>query len=207
MIKDDKKHDINQDIKHSQKMKKLKDIVDTGIKKATIEKGTIILITGNGKGKSTSAFGTLARALGHKQKTAVVQFLKGEFVTGEFLFFSENENCDYNAIGDGFTWDTQNKEKDIETANKAYLKTKEFLTNSNIGLVVLDEITYMFKYNYLDTDEFIKLLNNRPKMQTVIITGRGANEKLMEVSDTVSIINDKKHAFRNGIKAKKGVDW
>lgn len=193
--------------KHKQKMQKLKEVVDNAIAKATIEQGIIILITGNGKGKSTSAFGTLARALGHDKNCGVVQFLKGEFLTGEHLFFSQQANCDYHAIGDGFTWNTQNRDSDIATAKKAYDQAIQFLTDDNIDLVVLDEITYMFKYNYLEIEPFIEALRNRPKMQTVIITGRGAKPELKEIADTVSVIGDEKHAFRAGIAAQKGVDW
>lgn len=193
--------------KHKQKMQKLKEVVDNAIAKATIEQGIIILITGNGKGKSTSAFGTLARALGHDKNCGVVQFLKGEFLTGEHLFFSQQANCDYHAIGDGFTWNTQNRDSDIATAKKAYDQAIQFLTDDNIDLVVLDEVTYMFKYNYLEIEPFIEALRNRPKMQTVIITGRGAKPELKEIADTVSVIGDEKHAFRAGIAAQKGVDW
>ncbi len=193
--------------KHKQKMQKLKQVVDDAVAKATIEKGIVILITGNGKGKSTSAFGTLARALGHGKKCGVVQFLKGEFLTGEHLFFDKQPNCEYHAIGDGFTWNTQDREKDIETAEKAYQQAVKFLTDDSIDLVVLDEITYMFKYQYLPIEPFLEALNNRPRMQSVIITGRGAKSELKDIADTVSVIGDEKHAFRAGIMAQKGVDW
>lgn len=193
--------------KHKQKMQKLKEVVDNAIAKATLEQGIVILITGNGKGKSTSAFGTLARALGHGKKCGVVQFLKGEFLTGEHLFFSKQANCEYHAIGDGFTWNTQDRENDIATAKKAYAQAIQFIENPNIDLVILDEITYMFKYQYLDIEPFLEALKNRPKMQTVIITGRGAKPELKDIADTVSVIGDEKHAFRAGIAAQKGVDW
>lgn len=193
--------------RHKEKMQKLKQVVDAGIAKATKEQGIVIVITGNGKGKSTSAFGTAARALGHGQKVGVVQFLKGQFTTGEYLFFSQQENCEYHAIGDGFTWDTQDRERDIATAQKAYAQAEKFLCDKTIRLLVLDEITYLFKYRYLELDAFLALLEKRPKMQTVIITGRGASKALREVADTVSVIGDEKHAYRAGIKAQKGVDW
>lgn len=193
--------------KHKAKMQKLKAVVEESIAAATKEQGIVIVITGNGKGKSTSAFGTLARALGHGHKVAVVQFLKGQFTTGEHLFFSQQANCEYHAIGDGFTWDTQNKAQDIATAKVAYAQAERFLTDASLDLVVLDEMTYMFKYQYLPLEPFLDLLRQRPKMQTVIITGRGASPKLQEFADTVSVIGDKKHAFRAGIKARPGVDW
>lgn len=196
-----------QDDKHKARMQKIKAVVDENIAAATKEQGIVIVITGNGKGKSTSAFGTLARALGHGHKVAVVQFLKGQFTTGEHLFFSQQANCEYHAIGDGFTWDTQNKAQDIATAKVAYAQAERFLTDDSLDLVVLDEITYMFKYQYLPLEPFLDLLRQRPKMQTVIITGRGASPELRELADTVSVIADKKHAFRAGIKARPGVDW
>lgn len=193
--------------KHEKKMKKLKAAVDASVEAATIEQGIVIVITGNGKGKSTSAFGTAARALGHGHKVGVVQFLKGAFTTGEHLFFSQQENCEYHAIGDGFTWDTQNRENDIATAKKAYAQAEKFLQDESVDLVVLDEITYMFKYQYLPLEPFLTLLQQRPKMQTVVITGRGAKPALKDFADTVSVIGDEKHAFRAGIKARPGVDW
>lgn len=195
------------DKKHQNKMQKLKSAVDAGIAAATKEQGIVILITGNGKGKSTAAFGTAARALGHGLNVGVVQFLKGQFSTGEQLFFSRQANCDYHAIGDGFTWETQNRDSDIMTAKKAYTQAEKFLTDEQIDLLILDEITYLFKYHYLPLKPFLTALAQRPKMQTVIITGRGAKPELKAIADTVSVIADEKHAFRAGIKAQKGVDW
>ncbi len=193
--------------KHQSKMQKLKACVDASVAAADKEQGIIIVITGNGKGKSTSAFGTAARALGHGHNVGVVQFLKGAFTTGEHLFFSRQENCAYHAIGDGFTWETQNRDQDIATAQKAYAQAEKFLRDDSVDLVVLDEITYMFKYDYLPIEPFLTLLKNRPKMQTVIITGRAAKRALKDIADTVSVIGDEKHAFRAGIKARPGVDW
>lgn len=198
---------IHTNKKHKQQMQKLKAVVDAGIEHATAEQGTVIVITGNGKGKSTSAFGTVARALGHGQRVGVVQYLKGDTVTGEYQFFGQQANCEYHAIGDGFTWDTQNREADITTAQKAYAQTERLLSDESIDLVVLDEMTYMFKYDYLPLEPFITALQHRPPMQTVIITGRGAKPALKAVADTVSVIGDEKHAFRAGIKARKGVDF
>lgn len=205
--KQQSRKNIEQNKKHKAKMQRLKAVVDAGIAAATKEQGIIIVITGNGKGKSTSAFGTVARALGHGKRVGVVQFLKGEFITGEHVFFSQQANCEYHAIGDGFTWDTQNREQDIATAEKAYAQALQFLQDDRIDLLVLDEITYLFQYQYLSLEPFLKALSERPVMQTVIITGRGAKVKLKEIADTVSVIDDEKHAYRAGIKAQKGVDW
>lgn len=193
--------------KHKNKMQKLKEVVDASIAAATKEQGIVIVITGNGKGKSTSAFGTAARALGHGHRVGVVQFLKGEFTTGEHLFFAKQENCEYHAIGDGFTWNTQDREADIATAKKAYAQAEQFLGDESVDLVILDELTYMFKYDYLPIEPFLDLLRQRPTMQTVIITGRGAKPALKEIADTVSVVGDEKHAFRAGIAARPGVDW
>lgn len=192
---------------HQQKMQRLKTAVDHSIAQATEKRGIIILLTGNGKGKSTSAFGSVARALGHGQRVGVVQFLKGDFITGEYRFFSQQAHCDYHAIGDGFTWETQNRQQDIQTAQKAYRQAVKLLSDDNVDLLVLDEITYLFKYNYLPLTPFLNALQQRPRMQTVIITGRGAKPALKAIADTVSVIIDEKHAFRAGIAASPGVDW
>lgn len=192
---------------HKSRMQKLKTVVDRGIAAATKEQGIIIVLTGNGKGKSTAAFGSVARALGHGHRVAVVQFLKGQLTTGEQRFFSQQAGCDYHAVGDGFTWETQDREKDIATATLAYRQAERFLTDQSVDLLVLDEITYLFKYQYLPLAPFLQRLKERPKMQTVIITGRGAQTQLKELADTVSVIKDEKHAFRSGIKARPGVDW
>lgn len=193
--------------KHKRKMQKLKAVVDANIAAADKSQGIVIVITGDGKGKSTSAFGTAARALGHGQKVGVVQFLKGELTTGEYLFFSQQKDCEYHAIGDGFTWETQNRDSDIATAKRAYAQAEKFLCDDSVDLVVLDEITYLFKYQYLPLEPFLTRLKQRPPMQSVIITGRGAKNELIAIADTVSVIVDKKHAFRAGIKARAGVDW
>lgn len=192
---------------HQQQMQELRKKVKAGIAAATKKQGIVIVITGDGKGKSTSAFGTAARALGHGNKVGVVQFLKGKVTTGEHKFFAQQDNCEYHAIGDGFTWDTQNREQDIATAKRAYQQSEEFLTDDSINLVVLDELTYMFNYQYLELEPFIALLAKRPPMQTVVITGREAPPQLTEAADTVSVIGDEKHAFRAGIRAQRGVDW
>lgn len=192
---------------HKASMQKLKAVVDDSIAAATKEQGIIIILTGNGKGKSTAAFGSVARALGHGQRVAVVQFLKGRLTTGEQRFFSQQQGCDYHALGDGFTWETQDREKDIATAKLAYQQAEKYLTDKSVDLLILDEITYLFSYRYLPLSPFLQRLKQRPKMQTVIITGRGAQAELRNLADTVSVIEDEKHAFRSGIKARPGVDW
>ncbi|MCG8312611.1 MAG: cob(I)yrinic acid a,c-diamide adenosyltransferase [Pseudomonadales bacterium] len=201
-LSDDKKQ------RHKERMQKKKEIVDAGIEKAQEVRGIVILITGNGKGKSTSAFGTAFRALGHGHKLGVVQFIKGTQSSGEILYLQNHSpETSYHAMATGFTWNTQDWDKDKAAAEEAWAAAKTMLLDDTIDLVVLDEITYMLKYNYLDTNEVIDAINNRPFMQTVILTGRGAKPELVELADTVSEICDEKHAFKAGVKARAGVDF
>jgi len=193
--------------KHQQKMKKRKEVLDAKIAKATEERGVLILMKGNGKGKSSSAFGTMARALGHQQKAGVIQFIKGRKHTGEFLFFKDHPQVDFNVMGHGFTWETQDKQKDIEAAKKAWVKAKSMLEDPTLNILIFDELSYMFKYGYLDVIPVVEALQNRPKHQNVIITGRTMAVELQEIADTISIVQDEKHAFRQGVKAQAGIEW
>jgi len=193
--------------KHQQKMKKRKEVLDAKIAKATEERGVLILMKGNGKGKSSSAFGTMARALGHQQKAGVIQFIKGRKHTGEFLFFKDHPQVDFNVMGHGFTWETQDKQKDIEAAKKAWVKAKFMLEDPTLNILIFDELSYMFKYGYLDVIPVVEALQNRPKHQNVIITGRTMTVELQEIADTISIVQDEKHAFRQGVKAQAGIEW
>ena len=191
---------------HKQRMQKLKEKVDSRIDNATDERGLLIVITGNGKGKSTSGFGTVARAVGHGLNAAVAQFIKGTWACGERQLL-ENAGVKFSVMGTGFTWNTQDKEKDIAAAKQVWLKCKALLNDTNLDVVLLDEMTYMLSYKYLDLDEVIEALNNRPKHQHVIITGRACHRAIIELADTVSEVQSIKHAFDNGIKAQKGIDW
>ncbi len=191
---------------HKQRMQKLKEKVDSRIETATDERGLLIVITGNGKGKSTSGFGTVARAVGHGLNAAVAQFIKGTWECGERELL-QNAGVKFSVMGTGFTWNTQDKEQDIAAAEKVWLKCKALLCDDNLDLVLLDEMTYMLSYKYLDLDEVIEVLNNRPKHQHVIITGRACHRAIIEMADTVSEVQSIKHAFDNGIKAQKGIDW
>ncbi|OUR99110.1 cob(I)yrinic acid a,c-diamide adenosyltransferase [Gammaproteobacteria bacterium 42_54_T18] len=193
--------------KHQQKMKKRKEVLDAKIAKATEERGVLILMKGNGKGKSSSAFGTMARALGHQQKAGVIQFIKGRKHTGEFLFFKDHPQIDFNVMGHGFTWETQDKQKDIEAAQKAWVKATSMLEDPTLDILIFDELSYMFKYGYLDVAPVVEALKNRPKHQNVIITGRTMAVELQEIADTISIVQDEKHAFRQGVKAQAGIEW
>ena len=193
--------------RHNERMKRTKEIVDKRIAEAQEERGVFILLTGNGKGKSSSAFGMVARSLGHGQKTAVVQFVKGRMETGEQNFFTQQADVDFHVMGDGFTWETQNRSKDIESAQAAWKIAKQMLQDDSINLVVFDEMTYMFKYDYLDLAEVLETIQNRPVMQNLVITGRGAKQEMKDLADTVSVVMDEKHAFREGVKAQKGIEW
>ena len=165
------------------------------------------MITGNGKGKSSSGFGMVARALGHDMKVGVVQFIKGAFSTGEEKFFRRfPDEVDYHVVGDGFTWETQNLEQDIASAEKGWEICKAMLRNPELDIVLLDELNIVLKMKYLGAEKVLADITNRPPMQHVIITGRGAPEAVIEAADTVSRIDDVKHAFRAGIKAQKGIE-
>ena len=197
--------DKNQ--RHEQRMAKKKAIIDEKIKKADKEKGVIVITTGNGKGKSSSGFGMVARALGHGMKVGIVQFIKGAMSTGEETFFRRfPEQVEYYVMGDGFTWNTQNREQDIKTATLAWEKAKNMLSDDEFDLILLDELNIVLKYQYLPIEEVIDDLKNRPNMQHVVITGRAAKQELIEIADTVTEMNDVKHAFRSGIKAQKGIE-
>ena len=193
--------------RHNDRMKRHKAVVDAKIKQATIERGVVIVITGNGKGKTTSALGTLLRSLGHGHQCALIQFIKGQWDCGENRFFASTDNLKTFSMDTGFTWDTQNFEQDKLAAQQIWRQSLPLFSDPNCHLIVLDEITYMFKYQYLDLDELIQALRHRPEQQNVIITGRGAPEPLIELADTVSEIKLVKHAFNQGIKAQQGIEW
>lgn len=193
--------------RHKQAMQQQKNMVDEKIKQADQKKGLLLVITGDGKGKSSSGFGMVARALGHGMKVGVVQFIKGAFSTGEEKFFRRfPDDVDYHVVGDGFTWETQNLEQDIASAEKGWAICKEMLINADLDIVLLDELNIVLAMRYLDTSKVLADLAERPYMKHVIITGRDAPEALIKVADTVSRIDDVKHAFRAGIKAQKGIE-
>ena len=194
-------------VTHEERMQKKKAVIDEKIATAQEERGVLLVNTGNGKGKSSAAFGVVARALGHGLKVGVVQFVKGRSDTGEEAFFRKLSDVAWHVGGEGFTWETQDKERDAKAAQNAWEVACGHLTNPEIGLVVLDEMTYAFKYGWLDLDTVIAKLQTRPLMQHVIITGRAAPDALREAADTVSDIGNEKHAFKAGIKAMPGLDW
>jgi len=199
--------DKDSDEKHLYKMQKKKAIIDARIAKATEERGVLILMKGNGKGKSSSAFGTMARSLGHGQRAGVVQFSKGWLETGEHLFFKDHPMVDFHVMGHGFTWETQDKTQDIAAAESAWEVAKAMLADDQYNILIFDEMSYMFKYGYLAVSPVITALANRPTHQSVIITGRTMHRELGEVADTISKIEDVEHAFRKGVKAQPGIEW
>jgi cob(I)alamin adenosyltransferase len=194
--------------KHKAAMQKQKANVDARIEAADTERGVAILLTGNGKGKTSSAFGMVMRALGYGMKVGVVQFIKGEQLSGEELYLRDHcPQVEFHQMGTGFTWDTQDRSGDIAAARRTWAKAKPMLEDESFDLVVLDELTYMLAYDYLPEDEVITALRERPREQSVVVTGRGGGKALKEVMDTVSEVKDIKHAFAAGIKARRGVDY
>ncbi|WP_299507236.1 cob(I)yrinic acid a,c-diamide adenosyltransferase [uncultured Roseobacter sp.] len=171
------------------------------------EKGLVLVHTGKGKGKSSSAFGVVIRALGWKQTVGVVQFIKGKWITGERRFFDQLGNVTWHTMGEGFTWDTQDKERDIAAAQAAFAKAVEMMESGDYDLVVLDEINIALRYDYLDVHNVIDSLKGRHKRTGVILTGRDAKPELMEYADLVTEMTEVKHPYQAGIKAQRGVDF
>ncbi len=193
--------------RHEKRMKRKKEVVDAGIERANQTRGIIIVHTGNGKGKSSSAFGMVARSLGHNMRVGVVQFIKGAIETGEEAFFRRfPDEVEFHVMGDGYTWDTQNLEQDIKTARKAWSQAVKLLQDESFDLVVLDELNIALNHKYLPVDEVINDLQQRPKMQHVVITGRGAPQAIIDAADTVTEMREIKHAYKAGIMAQKGVE-
>ncbi|MCJ8338108.1 MAG: cob(I)yrinic acid a,c-diamide adenosyltransferase [Pseudomonadales bacterium] len=192
---------------HQQKMAAKKAVIDKRIAKATEERGVLILLKGPGKGKSSSALGTMARSVGHGKRCAVIQFIKGRLETGEYKFFKDHAQIDWHVMGHGFTWETQDKTQDIAAAEQAWAVATELLSDDSYDLLVFDEMSYMFKYDYLPLQPVIDALKNRPAMQNVMITGRMMPTALEEIADTISLIKDEKHAFRQGVKAQAGIEF
>ncbi len=193
--------------KHQRRMANRKAVMDKKIAQAQEERGVLILMKGTGKGKSSSAFGTMARSMGHGKKCAVIQFIKGRNATGEYLFFKDHPQVDWFVMGHGFTWETQDKQKDIEAAQQAWAKAEELLKDPAYDFIVFDEMSYMFKYEYLDVAPVVTALQARPKDQSVIITGRTMALPLQDIADTISVVNDERHAFRLGVKAQAGIEF
>jgi cob(I)alamin adenosyltransferase len=194
------------DKNHKSRQQKLKDHVEQQVASAQVEKGIFQVITGNGKGKSTSGFGVVTRCVGYGKKAAVVQFIKGEWECGERLLL-EKAGVAFSVMKTGFTWDTQDREADTLAAQVTWKEALKYLKDETIDVVLLDELTYMVSYKYLDLTEVLDAIESRPKMQSVIVTGRAAHRELIERADTVSEVKNIKHAFDSGVKALQGFDY
>ncbi|MBK9614303.1 MAG: cob(I)yrinic acid a,c-diamide adenosyltransferase [Uliginosibacterium sp.] len=199
--------DSDRAARHLARMTRKKALIDASIAAADEERGLVLVNTGNGKGKSSAAFGVLARALGHGMNCAVIQFIKSRSDTGEEAFFREHPRVKWHVMGDGFTWDTQNDAQDKATARTAWAQAVTYLRDPSIDLLILDEFTYTLKYGWLPVDEIAQEIMSRPEMQHVIITGRAAPEGLIEIADTVTTMELSKHAYHAGIKAMPGIEW
>ena len=206
-------HDTNdtegRDERHKARMVRKKAVVDAKIAAAQDERGVIVITTGNGKGKSSSGFGMVIRALGHGMQAGVVQFIKGAFPSGEEMFLRRfPEQCAFHVMGEGYTWETQDRARDVAKAEAAWQVARQLLRDPSIGLVLLDELNIALKLHYLDVDTVIADLRARPPMQHVVITGRGAPQAFLDSDDpdTVTEMTPVKHAFQQGIKAQRGIE-
>ncbi len=192
--------------RHRARAQHHKEVVDAKIARATGKRGVVLVHTGNGKGKSTAAFGMIARALGHGMRVGVVQFIKGSSSTGEEAFFRRFPEVEYHVMGEGFTWEIQDKQRDIASAQAAWQLACTMLRNPDISLVVLDEINIALKLHYLEIEQVLEALRSRPPMQHAVLTGRAAPDALIEYADTVTEMRPVKHAFDAGIAAQPGVE-
>ncbi len=194
--------------RHTDKMKKKKAARDKIIATKTREKGLVMVHTGKGKGKSTAAFGMVFRALGNGMNVGVVQFVKGKWQTGERVILEKlGDQVTMTAMGDGFTWETQDRQRDIDAAKAAWERAKELIMDDKHQMVLLDELNIVLRYDYLLVADIIEVLKNKPEMKHVIITGRNAKEELMEFADLVTEMTMVKHPFRDGVKAQVGIEF
>lgn len=197
----------DRDTRHKASMEKLKARVDEKVTSATEQRGLLLVNTGNGKGKTTAAWGTVTRALGYGYKVGVIQFIKGLWECGERNRLEDDANLHVAIMATGFTWDTQNREADTQACLAVWKEAERMLADPDTYLVVLDEITYMLKFGYLDIATVKAALENRPSEQTVIITGRNAHRELIAMADTVTEMQEVRHAFNNGLQARRGIDF
>jgi len=193
---------------HAEKMKKKKAARDKILATKTEEKGLVIVHTGKGKGKSTAAFGMVFRALGHGFKIGIVQFVKGKWGTGERDILEKfPDQVTIKAMGEGFTWETADRARDIAAAEAAWATAKEMIADENYKMVLLDELNICLRYDYLDINEVVDVLKNKPRDTHVIVTGRNAKDELIEVADLVTEMTMIKHPFRDGVKAQAGIEF
>lgn len=192
--------------RHQARMRRKKAVVDSRIAAARTDRGVLLVLTGNGKGKSSSAFGMAARALGHGMKVGIVQFIKGRFRTGEMVFFRRFPEVEYHVMGEGYTWETQDLERDTRAAQAAWAVARRMLADPAIELVVLDELNIALRYKYVPLEDVVVAARSRPHGQHAVITGRGAPAELIDIADTVTEMNVVKHAFQAGVRAQKGIE-
>lgn len=195
-----------QDNRHQQRQQRLKEQVDARIAAASETRGILMVFTGNGKGKTTAAFGTATRAVGHQKKVGVVQFIKGEWPNGERNLL-EPHGVEFQVMATGFTWETQDRAADTEACLAVWQHAQRMLRDPALDLVILDEITYMISFSYLPLEQVMTALEQRPAHQSVIVTGRGCHRDILALADTVSEMRPVKHAFDAGIQAQQGIDW
>ncbi|GHC18651.1 cob(I)yrinic acid a,c-diamide adenosyltransferase [Kushneria pakistanensis] len=200
-------NDDQRQARHQRAMEKLKSHVDERVANANEERGQLLILTGNGKGKTTAAWGTVTRALGYGYGVGVIQFIKGEWECGERERLQDDPHLQVVTMGTGFTWETQNRETDRQACEAVWQDAERMLSDPAIYLVVLDEITYMLKFGYLDIDTVKQAIDARPVEQTVIVTGRNAHRELMAMADTITEMQETRHAFNNGLKARRGIDY
>ncbi len=197
------------DARHAEKMRKKKEVRDRMVAEKTIEKGLLIVHTGKGKGKSTAAFGMVFRALGHGMKVAVVQFVKGKWQTGERVALDRfGDLVDINTMGEGFTWETQDRQRDLAAARAAWERAKDLIRAGEHRIVLLDELNIVLRYDYLPVEEVVAFLRDeKPAHVHVIVTGRNAKDELIEIADIVTEMTMIKHPFRSGVRAQQGVEF
>ncbi|MBI1905263.1 MAG: cob(I)yrinic acid a,c-diamide adenosyltransferase [Rhodocyclales bacterium] len=196
-----------QERRHAERMARKKGVVDRKIDAARTERGVLLVNSGNGKGKSSAAFGLVARALGHGMRVGVVQFIKSRSDTGEEAFFRRQPEVSWHVMGEGFTWETQDRERDIAAAGAAWEVAHAMLRDAGYGLVVLDELNIALKYGYIELASVIEALRARPLAQHVVVTGRGALPELVATADTVTEMRPVRHAFEAGLKAMPGMEF
>ncbi len=199
-MSDSKTHKANMQKLQAEQKRKISETEDP-------DRGLILVYTGNGKGKSSSAFGVMTRALGWGKTVGVVQFIKGKWISGERQFFQKLGSVDWHTMGEGFTWDTQDRDRDIAAAAAAFGKASEMMASGDYDLIVLDEINIALRYDYLSVETILDSLNGRSKRTSVILTGRDAKPELCDYADLVSEMREVKHPFQNGIKAQRGIDF
>ncbi|HHT2747730.1 TPA: cob(I)yrinic acid a,c-diamide adenosyltransferase [Klebsiella pneumoniae] len=194
------------DERYRERQQRLKDKVDARVAAAQDERGIVMVFTGNGKGKTTAAFGTATRAVGHGKKVGVIQFIKGTWPNGERNLL-EPHGVEFQVMATGFTWNTQDRDSDTAACLAVWEHARRMLADDQLDLVLLDEVTYMVAYDYLPLESVLSALRERPAHQSVIITGRGCHRDIIELADTVSELRPVKHAFDAGIKAQMGIDY